>query len=173
MADLRARISRIYHFTDRRNLPSIREQEGIFSLELLESAEIQVAVLGGDNVSQATDRSKGLHKYVHLCFFDKHPMEYRAREAGRIGESIFLHIDPVVLEEDGVKFVPGMANTTGMPIYDLDEALDSGLIDFDVLYTYMPWADADIQVRRQQAEKYEILIPDFVSINLIRNFPDG
>ena len=100
-------------------------------------------------------------------------MEYRAREAGRISESIFLHIDPVVLEKDGVKFVPGMANTTNMPIYDFDEGLESGSIDFDVLYTYMPWADADIQARRQQAEKYEILIPDFVSINLIRNFPDG
>ena len=163
----------IYHFTDRRNLPSIRENEGILSLELLELAKIQVAVFGGDNVSQATDRSKGLHKYVHLCFVDTHPMDYRAREAGRIGESIFLHIDPVVLKEDGVKFVPGMANTTDMPIYDFDEALESGLIDFDVLYTRMPWADADIQARRQQAEKYEILIPDFVSINLIRNLPDG
>ena len=67
MADLRARIPMIYHFTDRRNLPSIREHEGIFSLELLESAKIQVAVLNGDNVSQATDRSKGLHKSTFTC----------------------------------------------------------------------------------------------------------
>ena len=64
MADLRARISRIYHFTDRRNLPSIREHEGIFSLELLESAKTQVAVLGlhREAVNEAERSQQGLRQ---------------------------------------------------------------------------------------------------------------
>jgi hypothetical protein len=63
---------------------------------------------GGDETSQATDKAKDIHKYVHLCLLNNHPMEYRARESGRLAKSVFLRIDPEVLHEDGVKFVPGL-----------------------------------------------------------------
>ena len=44
------------------------------------------------------DRMKDLHKFVHLCFRNNHPMEYKAREEGRIAQSIFLQVHADVLK---------------------------------------------------------------------------
>ena len=171
---LYAGIKRVYHFTDVRNLPSIRECDGLLSLELLEEMGVKPPAPGGDDNSQATDKSKGLHKYVHLCLLDQHPMEYRARQNGRIEKSIFLDIDPAILQGEGVKFVPGLANTTGIPVYDLGEALTAGLVDVEPLYRWISWSIfPDVYRRRQLAEKFELLVPDCIPLDKIRNFPNG
>ena len=42
------------------------------------------------------------------------------------------------METDGVRFVPGMSNTTGIDTYLLDEAVRDGHledVDLDALYT--------------------------------------
>ena len=47
------------------------------------------------------------------------------------------------------------------------------MIDFDVLYTWMDWRDADIQARRRAAELSEILVPEHVALDKITNMPNG
>ena len=64
-------------------------------------------------------------------------MEYRARESGRLEKPVFLEIDREVLHDEGVKFVPGLANTNGIPIHDLGEALESGIVDVGPLYQWI------------------------------------
>ena len=48
-----------------------------------------------------------------------------------------------------------------------------GMIDFEVLYSRTNWSDVQIQQRLQQAEKSEILVPDRIPLDLIRNLPNG
>ena len=99
-------------------------------------------------------------------------MEKGARDEGRIQTMVHLRIDRGILYEQGVQFSAGVSNKSGMEIYSMNDARDKGLIDYDVLYTYMPWNDPEVQVRRQAAEKCEILVPDHVAMKFITNFPN-
>jgi hypothetical protein len=47
------------------------------------------------------------------------------------------------------------------------------MIDYQVLYTYMPWGDPAVKPRRRAAELCEILVPDYIPMTFIRNFPNG
>lgn len=166
-----SRIPSLYHFTDRRNLPLIRQLGGLYPLAELERRGVEIPAPGSDATSRQVDRRRELHKYVHLCFKSNHPMEYVARQEGRIGDTIFLQVHPSVIQWEGVKFAPVMANTSGITIYTMEEARD--MIDFDVLYTRTNWSEPQVQQRLQAAEKCEILIPKTIPLHLIRNLPNG
>jgi hypothetical protein len=98
-------------------------------------------------------------------------MEHVARQQGRIGDTIFLQIHASVIHWDGVLFVPGLANTNGIQMHPMDRARK--MIDFEVLYTRTNWSDPLVQQRLQAAEKYEILVPRAIPLDLIRNVPNG
>lgn len=170
-ADPLKRITLLYHFTDRRNLPSIREHGGLYPMTKLKKKNIKVIAPGGNEWSQDADGMKGMDAYVHLCFRNNHSMEYLARQEGRIGDTIFLHIHPDVLTWDGVLFTDDVANKAGVETHTIEEARE--IIDFEVLYTRTIWSDPKVQARLQQAEKYEILVPKKIPLVMIRNLPDG
>jgi len=133
---------------------------------------IEVPAPGGNDWSRDADARKGMDRYVHLCFRDNHPMEFVAREDGRIVSSIFLSIHPNVLQIEGVKFTGGVSNKTDVEPCSIDEAM--GIIDFEMLNG--GWKDykiPEIQSRLQQVEKYEILVPDHIPLGLILNFSNG
>jgi len=98
-------------------------------------------------------------------------MEFIARKEGRIGDSIFLQVHPEVLQWEGVRYTPDVANKAGVSVHTVDEA--RSLIDFEVLYTRTDWKDPAIKARLDQAEKCEILVPACIPLKLIRNFPNG
>jgi hypothetical protein len=160
-----------YHFTDYRNLALIRELGGLYPLARLKRNGIEVPAPGGNRWSQEADGLKGMDEYVHLCFRDTHPMEFRAREEGRIERSIFLLIDRKVLQLDGLRFTPDVSNKSGVCSYTIEEARE--MIDFEVLYTRTDWCNPEIQQRLQQAEKCEILVPVRIPLNLILNIQNG
>jgi hypothetical protein len=166
-----SRIPFLYHFTDRRNLQLIRDLGGLYPLSELEGSGIEIPAPRSDEGSREVDRRRNLHRYEHLCFKSNHPMEYVARQEGRIGDTIFLQVHANVLQWDGVLFCPGMANTNGMTFHTMDQA--RGLIDYNVLYTRTNWSDPAVQQRLQAAEKYEILVPRVIPLDLIRNLPNG
>jgi len=168
---IRYSVNTLYHFTDRRNLPKIRELNGLFSLAKLKEMNVAIPNPGGNAWSHEADQKKGMDRYIHLCFKSNQPMEHVARENKHIGDTIFLQIHPDVLKIDGVKFTDGVSNKSGVQIHSVEEA--KKIIDFEVLYTRTDWNDAMIQYRLQQAEKCEILVPDHIPITLIRNFPNG
>jgi hypothetical protein len=126
-----SRIPILFHFTDRRNLALIRERGGLFPLAQLEADGVEIPAPGSDEGSRNTDRQRNLHHYVHLCFRSNHPMEYVARQEGRISDTIFLQIHPSVLQWEGVLFCPGMANTNNIEFYAMEQART--MIDFEVL----------------------------------------
>jgi hypothetical protein len=166
-----SRIAVLYHFTDRRNLPMIREMGGLFPLAELTRRGIEIPAPGSDESSRIVDRNRNLDQHVHLCFKNNHPMEFVARQEGRIGDTIFLQIHASVLQWEGVRFTAGMANTNDIQFYTMDQART--LIDYEVLYTRTNWSDYQVQQRLQTAEKYEILGPRMIPLDLIRNLPNG
>jgi hypothetical protein len=159
------KIPRLYHFTDRRNIELIRKHGGLHPFADLLKMGITIPAPGGNQWSWDADEAKGLGSYVHLCFRSNHPMEYKAREDGRIVDSIFLEIHPSVLQFDGVRFAPDVSNKAGVESVLIEQAE----IDYQVLYTRTDWSDATIQARLRQAEKCEVLVPSCIPLQLIRN----
>jgi hypothetical protein len=98
-------------------------------------------------------------------------MEYLARQDGRIPNPVFLQIHPNILREEGVMFTADVSNKAGVQIISLAEAVD--VIDFEVLYTRTDWNDPAVKLRLQQAEKYELLVPNHVPMKYVRNLPNG
>ena len=166
-----AQIPRLYHFTDRRNLPLIRELGGLHPVAELVKRGVNIPAPGGNEWSRDADALKGMGRYVHLCFRSNHPMEYLARQDGRIVDSIFLEIHPSVMEFPGVMFTPEVANKAGVEAVPISEA--ATMIDYPVLYTRMDWTDPAIQERLKAAEKSEVLVPAFIPLALIRNAGNG
>lgn len=162
-------VTSFYHFTDRKNAASIREHGGLYSLAILRAKGIEILAPGGNEWSHDADEMKGLDQYVHLCFRPNHPMEYVARQDGRISDSVYLQIHPDILQIKGVMFTADVSNKSGVEIVSLEDALK--VIDFEVLYTRTDWSNSEIQKRLKQAEKYELLVPDHVPMKYIRNLP--
>ena len=161
------KIPFLYHFTDRRNLSLIRELGGLYPMSQLDQRNVKVPAPGGNEWSRDADALKGMGNYVHLCFRSTHPMEFIARREGRITDTIFLQIDPKVMQFDGVRFTNDVANKACVESVPIGEA--EPLIDFEVLYTRTDWNDLTIKDRLSQAEKYEVLVPHFIPLAYIRN----
>src|SRR5687767_3527238 len=83
--------NRFYHFTDGKNLPSI-QKHGLLSMQELRRRNIQVPAPGGNEWSQDADIECGMDAYVHLTFIPNHPMEYPAKQEGRITDLRRLHL---------------------------------------------------------------------------------
>ncbi|MEA9904823.1 DarT ssDNA thymidine ADP-ribosyltransferase family protein [Xanthomonas campestris pv. raphani] len=158
----RYKVRCFFHFTDTRNLLSIRSKGGLLPWAQIKE---EVRAPGGNKWSHDADAIRGLDQYVHLALLDEHPMEYRAKERGDIVESRFLSIDPSILHREGVLFCPDVSNKSGTTPLSLAKAID--VMDFEVIYDRTDWRDPEIKRRRTQAKKYELLVPGHIPLNLI------
>ena len=156
--------SSFYHFTDKRNLLSIR-QHGLLSMRIIRERNVIVAP-GGNDWSLDADRRSGMDGYVHLCFFDEHPMEYLATKDGRIKESKFLKISPEVLLKEGTLITDMVANRSDALPKSAEEMIPK--LDLKVIYTRTDWKDPKVQERLRAARRCEILVPHSISTKLIR-----
>ena len=161
----RFKISCFYHFTDQRNLPSIRSAGAILSLNALQKRGITPPAPGGNQWSHDADALFGLDDYVCLCLMNWHPMEHAARQQQRVDKTTFLRINPNIIMSDGVRFAPGVSNKSGIPILTFEQAIES--MDFAAVYDNLDWKDPEVKARRIAASKYEILIPSAVAISQI------
>ncbi|ANV86914.1 DarT ssDNA thymidine ADP-ribosyltransferase family protein [Picosynechococcus sp. PCC 7117] len=158
-------IDSVWHFTDKANIQSIKDNGGLLSHAELQSRGIQVPAPGGNQWSHDADLSKGLNQYVHLCFLKEHPMHYCATEDGRIKSSAWLKIKIDVLKIPGVRYCADVSNKSGVPILDANQAAEQ--IDFEVLYSRLDWGDPKVRERRNLAKKSEILVPKSVPLDYI------
>ena len=158
-------IRRLHHFTARRNLPLIREHRGLYPASELARLGIRVPAPGGNEWSRKADAISGMDRYVHLCFKTEHPMEYYKKD------TIFLEIDPDVLKIPGVMYTSDVSNKSGVVPITIEAAKDE--IDFDVLYTWTDWKDPAIKQRLKAAKKCEVLVPELIPLDLIRDFSNG
>jgi hypothetical protein len=161
----RYRTRCFFHFTDTRNLPLIRASGGLLRLAEARRRGIAIPAPGGNDWSHEADARVGLDEYVHLCLFAEHPMEYRAREEGRIVQSTFLEISPEVLNIDGLRFTADVSNKRGVELLTLELACQ--VMDFAVVYDRTNWRDPTIQERRKMARRYEVLVPADIPLKLI------
>ncbi len=97
-------ITKLYHFTDRRNLKSIVEHGGLISWGDACDRDMSIAAPGGSDTSHSLDRRMGLEYYVRLSFIPNHPMMHVAMNDGRIDDPVILEIDPQVAYLGGSKF---------------------------------------------------------------------
>lgn len=155
-----------YHFTDKVNVESIKRNGGLLSLDAMDRKGIKSLKPGGNKWSHDADRSKGLHRYIHLAFVENHPMKYVAEQEGRIGPTVVLQVNPAILALPGTFITSDVSNKSGIQRYPANEA--AKYIDFDVLYTWTDWKDSEIMERRRKVERSEILVPDFISLENIK-----
>ena len=94
-------VTCFYHFTDRRNLDSIRRNGGLFSWKYCDDHNI-ISRQGGSEQSQRLDIRHGLQDYVRLSFCDDHPMMYRLGVDGY--DLVLLKIDIQVAAFEGTRF---------------------------------------------------------------------
>jgi hypothetical protein len=106
--------------------------------------------------------------YAHLCFLRQHPMEWSAREDGRIERSRFLRIDPKVITLPDVMITDQVANKSGVVPLPANDMIPN--LDFKVMYTRTDWKDPEIKERRKKAKLYEVLVPNCVPTEFIRDF---
>lgn len=152
-----------FHFTDVRNLDGIKEKG------ILPTAELNWGghdfVSGGDRESLLVDERKGFDRYVHLCFWNQHPMEYRAKLAGRISRSVFLRVDPEVILTPGTLVSDRVSTANDAIVEPADVMLPK--LDLFPIYNRMNWKESEIKRRVDATRKYEILVPSVIRPNQI------
>lgn len=89
----------LYHFTDKRNIPSIKRYGGLFSWYYCTNNNINIPCQGGDYDSRDLDRKYGLQDYVRLSFCDDHPMAYRLQKSGSDIVVLRIKIDVALLKD--------------------------------------------------------------------------
>ncbi len=151
---------RLFHFTDSRNLESIRKH-GLLSTHEITGKAID-AITGGDVSSLGIDRHKGFDRYVRVSFCRSHPMSHVAKQRGSIQELRILTVCPTVLLRDGVKLADRVATDNEANIGLVDEMVPQ--MDLTATYQYLEWKDAGNRARRNAAEKWEAMIPGAILI---------
>lgn len=106
-------IRYLYHFTDRRNIPSIKRHGGLFSWQYCDTHGITIPSPGGIGFGRNLDLRYGLEDYVRLSFCKEHPMKYIAMKNGRIQNPVVLLIDIEVAYLKGTLFSDMNATKTG------------------------------------------------------------
>jgi ssDNA thymidine ADP-ribosyltransferase, DarT len=154
-----------FHFTDTRNLPSIR-QHGLLSMAQLRTGVGSLVAAGGNDWSFEADRRSGMDRYVHLCFFNEHPMEWLARQENRIESTTFLQVIPSILGLPGVLITDAVSNKADVLPLPANEMI--GKLDLEVIYQRTDWRDKMVQQRLKIARRYEVLVPNQVALEYVR-----
>lgn len=106
-------FTKLYHFTDRRNIESIIRTGGLYSSAFLKQSSIEVPRPGGNELSRNLDVRSGLQDYVRLSFIRDNPMMYAAKADGRISDPVILEIDIDVVRFPDVIFSDRNATANG------------------------------------------------------------
>lgn len=93
-----------YHFTDRQNLASIKENGGLFSWKFLKEYGIAIHNQGGDRSSMIMDQRMNREDYVRLSFCERHPMAHALHERCPGSDLVLLMIKPEVAFFAGTMF---------------------------------------------------------------------
>ena len=125
-------ITKLYHFTDKRNIESIIRNGGLYSWGDCVDHNIKVQVPGGSEESHSLDYYKKQQYYVRLSFVKNHPMKFIAMSDERQLQPVILEISPEVLFWKHTKFTDQNAVKTGANISG-DPNDFSKLIHFDAI----------------------------------------
>lgn len=154
-------IKCFYHFTDRSNLPSIKDNGGLFSWFTCEKKRIKIEHPGGDPDSRIYDSRYNLQDYVRLSFCNDHPMAYRHKQAG--ADLVLLKIALDVAYQEATLFSDRNATATGHSIGGTEADLKK--IDFCAVKKHYV-SRTDPEFTPHQAE---CLVKTFIPLKYILN----
>ena len=156
-------IKCLYHFTDMRNIQSIKQTGGLYSWKESQERGIKIKRSGGNDFSKQLDTRYGLERYVRLSFCKDHPMMYVAERQRRIEFAVILQINPLVACLKSTQFSNMNATKRGHSLGDTCEFLSS--IPFEVF-------SEDYRALSEESKNYyqaEILVNGSVPIEDILN----
>lgn len=154
-------IEYLYHFTDKRNLSSIRRHGGLYSWAYCERNNIAIPNQGGDDFSRSLDRRYGLQDYVRLSFCEDHPMAYRLKQSGADIVVLKISTDVALLKDTLYSDINAAdsAHTHGGSLAHLR------MVNFDaVKRTYVSKDDPDFKPHQA-----EVMVKTFVPLKYILN----
>ena len=154
----------LYHFTDRANIKSIIENNGLYSWKACEQKGITISKPGGSNTSRFLDSSRGLENYVRLSFTRDHPMMYVAKKEGRISDPVILEIDLSVVNRYGTLYADRNATKNGVIIKEGYEGAKN--IHFQ---TVKRTDYFNIDPAEKEFYQAEVLVKGMVPISCIKN----
>lgn len=154
-------ISYFYHFTDKRNINSIKKYGGLYSWEYCEQHDIKIPNAGGSSLSRDLDCKYNLEDYVRLSFCSDHPMAYRLSQEG--AELVLLKIRIDVATFKDTLFSDMNATDSGHSCGgDI-----SDLLKVDIIATKANYVSKDSSIFKQH--QAECMVKTFIPIEFIEN----
>lgn len=163
-------IQYLYHFTDRKNIPSIKQHGGLLSWYYCNQHNINIPNPGGGSLSRDLDVSRNLQDYVRLSFTTQHPMMFVALKDGRIDDPVILKIDPSVIFLKYTIFsnmnatIKRLTPNIGASLEDFKHIHFSSVKSrnhFDLIEEERPYFQAEVMVKTYVPKKYIINFDKF------------
>lgn len=157
-------INSLWHFTDIKNLPHIRELGGLRSKEYLERKGYwgrNILFPGGDNISQNIDRKLGNWDKISLNFKPYTPLTYIKKREKHLA---FIEIDPEVAACENVYFADCNAARTRNKQKRGKGMKGLSYVRFDII-------SGPPELRNQDWHKYvqaEVLVPHHIPISMFK-----
>lgn len=158
-------IKALYHFTDSRNIPSIKTSGYILSQKEVIRNNLNVVYASSPD-SRARDASQGLSDFVRLSFVKSHPMMYSAMTAYGIKPKV-LEINPLVILLPDVLISDQNALTKGANIGT--SATDLANVHFNLFASHYLSLNDTMSKSYYQAE---ILVPKKIGNEMILNYSE-
>lgn len=157
-------IKSLFHFTDKSNLDSIIQNEGLYSWRACEHKGIKINRQGGNHLSKKLDIYHGLEDFVRLSFVQNHPMMFSAKSDGRIENPIVLKINPVVILWEETRF--SNMNATKNGHIQGNQIKHFRNIKFEIVKV-----NDYFNLNKELRPYYqaEVLVKSFISIEYIKN----
>ena len=154
------KIEKLYHFTDKSNLDSIRNVNGLLSFRNCKNYNVSITRKGGDELSLKLDKMRGLDNYIRLSFCPDHPMLFVTLNEGRILNPVILEISTEVIYFNHTKFSNQNAVKSGVLIGENIVAFKNIHLDlfkqsyFSVEEELKPFYQAEVLVLESIPDKY-------------------
>ena len=156
-------ITKLYHFTDRANLPSIRANGGLYSWYYCQQNNITIPKPGGSPTSWILDQRKGLQNFVRVSFVRDHPMLYIAQNDGRITSPVILEINVELIYKRATRYATQNAAKNGITADTTFEKFNS--IKFPLLRRRY----FDLTAEEKPFYQAEILVLEKIPLDCITN----
>lgn len=156
-------ITKLYHFTDRANLPSIRANGGLYSWYYCQQNNITIPKPGGSPTSWILDQRKGLQNFVRVSFVRDHPMLYIAQNDGRITSPVILEISVELIYKRATRYATQNAAKNGITADTTFEKFNS--IKFPLLRRRY----FDLTAEEKPFYQAEILVLEKIPLECITN----
>lgn len=154
-------INQFYHYTDSRNINSILQNSGLYSLNKLRQKGI--SFIRGSETEEMAD-------YIRLSYTKNHPLMYVSIREGRIFTPVILEIDIEVAKLRETMFTNvNAARTTTPPTVKMGEDLKFIKKYVKLNVVKMP---NQFQVNEEEKPYYqaEILVKDHLELKYIKNY---